>query len=91
MNHLLGGSEPSFNLWSVELFAEPAEGIFPTEATFAHAGDRGHRHIVLQTSAMRETSAANQAVEREGLENVDHGGGVGTLVRGFQPPFSTRL
>jgi hypothetical protein len=78
MDHLLGGGKPSFHLWSFEFFAEPAKGIFSAEATFAHAGDGGHRPVVLQTSAMGETSAANQTVERESLEDVGHGGGVGT-------------
>jgi len=47
MDHLLGGREPSFHLRGVELSAKPAEGVLPAEAAFAHAGDGGHRLIVL--------------------------------------------
>ena len=43
---------------------------------FVHAGDFGHRLVILKTAAMGETGAADQAVEGEGFEDVGHGRGV---------------
>ena len=76
MDHLLGGSKPSLDAGGIELFAKPAKRILATEASFAHSGDLGDRHIVLKPSAVRKTGAANQTVQREGLEDVANRGGV---------------
>ena len=81
MDHLLGEGEPRLHLRGIERFTEPAERILATEPAFAHAGDFGHRLVILQPPAMGETGATDQAVEREGLEDVGHGRGVGTGAR----------
>jgi len=46
-----------------------------------HAVDFGHRTVIQQPPAMRETDSADQTVEREGVEDICHGAALG-LVRG---------
>ena len=81
MDHLLGRGEPGFNLGGVQWRTKSAECILATQPAFAHAGDFGHGIIILQTSAMGEARATYQTVQRECLEDVRHGCGVGTGAR----------
>ncbi len=81
MDHLLGRGKPRFYLGGVESRTKPAEGILSTEPTSVHAGDFSHRHVILQPTTMRKTGAADQAVEREGLEDVGHRRSVGAGAR----------
>ena len=81
IDHLLGGSKPPLDLRGVELFAETAESILTAQAALMHAGDFGHRRIILHPAAMGETGATNQAVKRESFEDVGYGSGVRACAR----------
>ena len=50
-----------------DIRTKPAEGIFAAEPPFVHAGDFGHRLVILQPPAMGETRAADEAVEGKRL------------------------